>query len=131
MKAKFSLGTRVSTQKTGIPTIGIIVGVIEPEYFAWTRWKVESSLRSLEIWQKYYPDLLNYPVYYIKYDQPQFPCSFEEFLSQNQQAEDWPIEVSRSYYYSQQPQIYCVAPEQDLISINEILEQFQATEGKA
>lgn len=66
------IGDKVVTRKTGQPGTGVIIGVFAPEF-------VKSQGHALS-WDNLYPDWSEKPVYLVKFDRPQKPLSFDEYI---------------------------------------------------
>ena len=116
MTPKFSIGERVLIQRTGIPCVGTVFGVVHPQFFIYSTNLSGNHVNPFDTWEKIYPGCIEDLTYYVKYDNPQFANSFEEFGSA------FPPETHHNIimgcYISQRPQIVVSVTERDLLSFD-------------
>lgn len=72
---KFKYGDTVCSKKTGLPAVGTICGMAGPDV---AKGMPEDNFYR---WTSVYPDWRNKFTYYVKYNSPQKPLSFEEMVT--------------------------------------------------
>ena len=80
IEAKFKVGDRVATKKTGLPAIGSITSVLDATYFI-NNFNVQTRLMINAKWKSIYTDWLKKPVYNVSFEKPQKYCTLEEMKS--------------------------------------------------
>lgn len=106
LQNKFNLCDKVINKRTGFPTSGIIVSILEPIYFI-----VQRKSR-IAFWKELYPDWESKPVYIILLDQPHKPITKEDYLRDTGLTEHNPISLLD--YRLQQSVDILSFPEDDL-----------------
>lgn len=81
LNQKFNIGQRVTSKKTGLPTIGIIKGVADAAWHLKGSPNFDSVISANNAWQSKYPDYLDKPIYYVEFVTPQRHVSFQEFVN--------------------------------------------------
>lgn len=120
------LGDRVTSKKTGLPGIGILVGIMRSYIYVKTQQK-----KIYFTWDELYPNWKDGCVAYVEMDQPQKSVSFMEYkrstmLASLQNDTPIPSDVDLQILYKYiVPVKYLVFPLDDL----ELIEEFSEKEG--
>lgn len=114
-KTKFSIGDRVMTKKLGLPAIGTVFGVLDPETYLAAA-ILSGRDMSNTIWDNVCQDWKTQPVYYIKFSEPQRSLSFEEYKEYLEQKGFRHSNAEWKAYYLKEcsPVLLTSHPEDDL-----------------
>lgn len=77
VQTKFNIGDTVTSKQTGFPAIGTVIGIQMPEIYGP---EIDDPQGRFSQWHKLYPDWREKLIYYVRYNTPQRPITFEEWL---------------------------------------------------
>ena len=105
---KFQIGERVTTNRTGPPASGVVVGTIIGKF--WANHLMRRPVSSYGYYNELYPGWHQRLLYLVHYDTPQRNITKEEFVNHGQEEEMYEILC---------PFQECVyVPEDDLTSLD-------------
>lgn len=110
---KFKLGDRITLQKTGIPAVGSVVGIMDARF--------TSNYNSSCVWDILYPDWREKPIIYMKYDTPQKNLTINEYLDHHPMKDKLPIERLINEYNNLPDYPITCTPIDDCLSLDDII----------
>ena len=117
----FTLNDRVTSKNIGLPFVGTLYGIIDAKTFIMDmilgqRYRADAYFK----WDEFCPDWKNENVCYVKYDSPQRPIAFSEYVESyakyynieiDEKMHDW---LQNKYKEVVLEKMCCVHPEADL-----------------